>query len=181
MKRFSLLVVTGLALVMLGGCSFDSDGKKTPTAAATVTPPPGSTASAIAGLNPATSQSITDGICTALIPDDWASSGNGRGFTPSGGRFILFGNILANDAEWAAAENIIATVAAGQHAKPQTSADSIAFLSDDGTTYEVRKRIDNRYCDFSVAASSPVSGDEHAVWVAVGASMTAASEATETP
>jgi hypothetical protein len=165
---------------LLSGCSFESDGKKTPTAVSTAAPPPGATASAIAGLNPATSQSITDGICTTLIPDDWASSGNGRGFTPSGARFILFGNMLENDAEWTAAENIIATVAAGQHAKPQTSADSITYLSDDGTSYEVRKRIDNRYCDFSVTASSPVSDDEHAVWVAVGASMAGASEATAT-
>ena len=181
MKRFGLLAVTCLSLVLLGGCSVESDGKKTPTAVLTPTPPPGSTASATVGLNPATSQTISDGICTTLIPDDWASSGNGRGFTPSGARFILFGNVLANDAEWSAAVNIIATVAAGQHAKAQTTADSITYLSDDGTTYEVRRRVGNRYCDFSVTSSSPVSDEEHAAWLAVGASMGAATQATETP
>ena len=124
--------------------------------------------------------STVNGICAMLVPDDWASSGNGRGFTASGARFTLFGNYLAGDSEWTAAVNIIATVAAGAHAESHAAADAISYATSNGASYEIRRRIGDRYCDFSVAASTPASDEERAIWVAVGASMTAASDATAT-
>lgn len=179
MRRLTFFVIAMLSMTTLAGCTVKKEIKQaTPTAAATTTPE--ATASAVAGLDPATSQSVSDGVCATQIPDDWASSGNGRGFTSSGARFILFGNYLAGDSEWTAAVNIIATVAAGAHAETHATADSISYAAADGTSYEIRRRIGNRYCDFSVTSTTPASDEEHATWLAVGASMTAVSEATAT-
>jgi hypothetical protein len=178
MRRFAFFVVAMLSMSTLAGCTVKKEAKQETTVAST--PTPNASAPAISGLNPATSQSVSDGVCATLIPDDWASSGNGRGFTASGARFILFGNYLAGDNEWTGAVNIIATVAAAVHAESHASADSISYAASDGTSYEIRRRIGDRYCDFSVTSSSPASAYERAAWLAVGASMTAASEATAT-
>jgi hypothetical protein len=186
--RFTAMLV---ALVTLVGCSFKHEsGNATSPAATATTAPPIATATAAtaappvataAGLNPATSQTISDGICSTLIPDAWTNSGNGRGFTASGARFILFGNLISGDSEWSAAVNIIATVAAGQGAKPHETAGSISYQTSDGTSFEIRRRINDRYCDFSVMSTSAASADEQAVWQGVGASMTAAPAAEATP
>lgn len=179
MRRLLRLSAISITLFALVGCSFkhESGNATAPAATATAAPP----VSTVAGLNPATSQTISDGICSTLIPDEWTDSGNGRGFTSSGARFILFGNLISGDQAWSAAANIIATVAAGQGAKPQETADSVWYQKSDGTSFEIRRRINDRYCDFSVTSSSAAPAAEQAIWQGVGASMTAAPVSQATP
>ena len=133
---------------------------------------------ASAGLDPAASQTITDGICTALIPDEWVENGNGRGTSPSGARFTLFGNKLAGDAAWSAAVGIVATVAAGETGKLAQSADSISFTRDDGSSFEIRRRLADRYCDLSITSGAAAPAQERALWPLIGASMAGVTTAT---
>ena len=178
MKRFNFIPVIALLALALAGCTLNEKKDATPTSVPQPTPAASTavptTATAAAGLDPSSSQAITDGICTALIPDGWVATGNGRGTAPSGARFTLFGNTLSGDADWNSAANIIATVAAGRDAIPTQTADSIAFANQAGTSFEVRRLIGDRYCDFSVTSFSKVPDEERALWPAIGASMSAA-------
>lgn len=176
MRKIGAAPAMLLLLVMLAGCSVSkNDDTKTPAPVATAVD--AVSVAAGAGLNSARSQTISDGICTALIPEDWAISNNGRGTAPSGARFTLFGNKLSGDAAWTAAAGIVATIAAGQDVKPDQTADSITFVNADGTTFEVRRRLAGRYCDFSVSSLTKVPDDERSLWPAIGASMAAAPDA----
>jgi len=165
-----------LLLLTLAGCSLHKSDDATSTPVATQ--PAASTAAATiapgTGLDPTSSQSITDGICATLIPDEWVNSGNGRGTAPSGARFTLFGNKLSGDAAWTAAADIVAALATGQGATADRTADSITFTNTAGTSFEVRRRLADRYCDFSVTSIAKAPDDERALWPAIGASMTAA-------
>jgi hypothetical protein len=174
MRKLGALPAMLLLIVTLAGCTLhDKDREETPTATPAVATAVASTA-AVAGLNPADSQTITDGICTTLIPETWIVSNNGQGSSPSGARFTLFGNKLSGDAAWTAAAGIVATIAAGKSAQPTQTADSIVYANAAGTSFEVRRRLADRYCDFSVTSLTKVPDAERALWPAIGASMAAA-------
>lgn len=176
MRKLGAVPAMLLLLLTLGGCTLHKADKKlpAPTATQTISAPGIASAAAVAGLKPAESQSISDGICTTLIPENWIVSNNGRGFTPSGARFTLFGNKLSGDPAWTAAVGIIATIAAGKGAQPTQTADSITYADAGGTSFEVRRRLSDRYCDFSVTSLTKAPDDERALWPAIGASMAAA-------
>ncbi len=173
-KRGSWPVIALLSLT-LAGCSLSGKDGAPPTPMPTVAPTSVATA---AGLNAAASQTITDGICTALVPDAWVDLGNGRGTSPSGARFTLFGNKLVGDNAWAAAAGIVATIAANGAGKLDQSADAASFARADGSSYEIRRRLADRYCDFSVTSGLAATAEERAVWPAIGATMAAASVST---
>jgi hypothetical protein len=175
MRKLGAVPAMLVLLLTLAGCSLNKhDDEKTPTPAATQAAASTTVASAVAGLNPADSQTISDGICTTLIPENWIVSNNGRGFSPSGARFTLFGNKLSGAAAWTAAAGIVATIAAGKDAQAVQTVDSITFANSAGTSFEVRRRLSDRYCDFSVSSLTKVPDEERALWPAIGASMAAA-------
>jgi hypothetical protein len=179
MRRLGAVPAMLLLLLTLAGCSLHSDEKRNspaPTATQAAAATAIASAAAVAGLNPTDSQTISDGICTTLIPENWIVSNNGRGFSPSGARFTLFGNKLSGDAAWTAAAGIVATIAAGKDVQAIQTADSVTFANAAGTSFEVRRRLSDRYCDFSVSSTRKAPDEERALWPAIGASMAAAPE-----
>lgn len=131
-----------------------------PSAAATGTKAP---ASAITDAN---GQQISDGVCQVFIPDGWVDDGTGRGTSPSGARFVLFGGSIASDADWQAAANIAATPASGRSiASVDRTATAIRILYAGDKGFEYRARFGNRYCDFTVyRVAGAIPPEEQALW-----------------
>ncbi len=174
-KRGSWPVIALLSLT-LAGCSLSGKDGASPTPMPTVAPT--SVATAAAGLDAAASQTITDGVCTAFVPDAWVDLGNGRGMSPSGARFTLFGNKLVGDNAWAAAGGVVATIAANGAGKLDQSADAVSFARADGSSYEARRRLSDRYCDLSMTSALTATPEERAIWPAIGATMASAPVST---
>jgi hypothetical protein len=160
----------------LAGCTTSDDEGDPPTepagatSTATSSRPTKTVASATGeALSDANGQSISDGVCQALIPDGWVDDGTGRGSTSSGGRFVLFGGHILGDAEWQTASNFVATPAAGRTiASLERTSDSIHVVFGDDRGFEYRKRFGNRYCDLAVSSlSRPIPPEEQAYWPAV--------------
>src|SRR4051812_7389200 len=84
--RFVLATVAISTLLV--GCLSDDNKSKNPSP---------TTAPTLTG---ATGQIVTDGICNATVPIDWADSGTGRGTTANGASYSLFGGKIADDAAW---------------------------------------------------------------------------------
>ncbi len=126
-----------------------------------------------ATLDPATAQVITDRVCQARIPVDWVETGAGRGTTPSGARFELFGNRLASDDEWqAAVELLLNQVKARPGATVERDDTFVRVTYADHRGFVYRARFPDRYCDFAVTSmSGPVPTEERAYWDAIIASL----------
>jgi hypothetical protein len=116
---------------------------------------------------------ISDGICQATIPDDWVDNGSGSGTTPSGARYILFGGLLKSEESWKEAVQLVKDQAGSQDgAKVSEGDDFIRVDREDNRGFEYRKRLADRYCDFSVtSASVAIPDQERAIWDAILASM----------
>lgn len=179
-STMSIAVATVLVALTLSACSRGGDDKpssttvpessSSPTSAQPTAKPTEIDGTAKpSALTDANSQSITDGVCVALIPDGWVDDGTGRGTTTSGARFVLFGGRVSSDADWTAAIDIVATPTAGE---PVSSVDrdddSIHVVYADDLGFEYRKRFDTVYCDFTVTSSSKaIAEDERAFWPAI--------------
>jgi hypothetical protein len=156
--------LTIAALLLAGAltaCIGDDDESATPT------PPSAPT------LTGATGQVVTDGICNATIPIDWADSGTGRGTTANGASYSLFGGKAADDAAWDQAVQL-ALDRAGRIADAEvTQGDNFVrttYPDDRGLDY--RGRYDGVYCDFSVTVSTrPLTDAEKAGFEAAVASL----------
>ncbi len=185
-RPFRSLLLVLLAGVILAGCSSDDDeGDDTPTP---VPPTQGATALADQPTTVATSatsatavpvtfasgsgQIVTDGICQATIPDDWADNGTGSGTTSSGARYSIFGNIIRTDDAWNQAVKLVKDAAAKTEGANVTEGDNfvrVDYPDDKGLEY--RGRFADRYCDFSVTKSTAIPEEERAFWDAIIASM----------
>lgn len=178
----SWMVAILLLGFVLSACSTGDDEGETPTAAgvgstATTetnhpTNPPGTTEPA--NLTDANGQSISDGLCLALIPDGWVDDGTGRGTTTGGHRFVLFGGRVSSDADWERAVEIVGTPTAGRSvASIEREDDSIYVVYAGDLGFEYRQRFDTRYCDLTVSSSSrPISEAERAFWPVIIESLT---------
>ncbi len=158
-----LLAVSLLVVVVswLTACGGGDDKDATPTATAFA---PGTTGSV-----------ISDGICQAIVPDDWVSDGTGHGSTPSGARFALFGGKLISDASWPTAEALVATQAAAQPLSTVEHGDGrIIVRSSNDRTYSIRVQLPDRYCDFSLASSAAIPAAELELLPAIESSLAAA-------
>lgn len=161
-------------------CSTGDDEGETPTS----TPQPRSTSApaeptdaptstsevpATIALTDANAQIVTDGVCTALVPDGWVDDGTGRGTTSGGHRFVLFGGRLTTSTSWATAINVVATPTSGRTiASVERSDDSILALFADDRGFEYRERFDSTYCDLTVSsAGKAISPEERAFWDAI--------------
>jgi predicted secreted protein len=129
-----------------------------------------------ATLDPGTSQVITDRVCQARVPLDWVETGAGRGTTPSGARFELFGNRLTTDDDWQAAVELLLNQA---KARPGATVEQdetfvrVVYADQRGFVY--RARFPDRYCDFSVTSlTGPIPAAERAFWDAIIATLTPA-------
>jgi hypothetical protein len=118
-------------------------------------------------------QIVTDGICQATVPDDWADSGAGSGTTASGARYAVFGNIIRTDDAWNQAVKLVKDAAAKTEGANVTEGDNFVRVDyPDDKGFEYRGRFDDRYCDFSVTSSvRPIPEEERAFWDAIIASM----------
>jgi hypothetical protein len=157
-------LAAGLTLIivpLLTACGGDKATPATPTATAA--------ASFAAG------SAISDGICRAVVPDDWVSDGAGRGSTPSGARFALFGGMIASDESWQKGASLVETQAAAQpQATVEESTNRVAVRSSDSRSYSVRVRLADRYCDFSLTSYTAIPTAELGVLPAIEASLAAA-------
>lgn len=126
-----------------------------------------------ATLDPASAQVITDRVCQARIPADWVETGAGRGTTPSGARFEIFGNRLASDDEWqAAVELLLNQVKARPGATVERGDTFVRVTYADHRGFVYRARFPDRYCDFSVTSvSGPIPAEERAYWNAIIATL----------
>ena len=184
-----------LLVVVAAGCTTsDDEEEETPTATATAvavavaepplpsptapaltpmqTPRPTSAAPA-STLSAADSQTISDGICRATVPNTWVDDGTGRGFTASGHRFELFGGRLSTDADW---QRGVDLVLAQAKKLPGTNVeqgdDFVRLVYPDDRGFVHRTRFADRYCDFSVtSAGPPIAAAEQAIWEAIVASL----------
>ncbi|HEY7033389.1 MAG TPA: hypothetical protein VH482_18760 [Thermomicrobiales bacterium] len=194
-RAASLFLLRSLVLVVLIGgllaaCSTNDDesngatstptttqATQTPTSAAggqKATPSAAAGSTAVpATLAPGSGQSITDGICQATIPDDWVDNGSGAGTTPSGAKYILFGGLLKTDDEWKQAVQLVKDQAGSQEgAKVSEGDDFVRVDLPDNHGFEYRKRLQDRYCDFSVTSTAAAIPDaERAIWDAIIASL----------
>jgi hypothetical protein len=182
-RCLALLFLVGFAL---SACSTNDDegdqrtSNPAPTATLVASVPTTVTATgaaptngAVATLTDASGQQISDGVCRATIPDGWVDDGTGRGTTNSGARFTLFGSMLAGDAAWRAALDVVATPTTGRLiASTQRTVASIRVDFADNRGFEYRARFGDRYCDVYVyRTTGPVPDQERAVWDAVIASL----------
>jgi hypothetical protein len=152
-----------IALVaLLAACGGNGDDEPAPTATAT----PLQTSSS----------PISDGICQALVPDDWLSDGAGRGVTPSGARYSLFGGRIASDEGWSRGADLVVTQAAARPAATVERAERrvVVRLADD-RGQSVRVRLEDRYCDFSLTSFRPIPQEELAMIPAIESSLAPAS------
>lgn len=193
MRSIRWAVVASLLLPVLAACTTsDDEGEQetpvalTPTIA--VTPAAGTmvaTASVSAPqtlateevppatLDPASAQVITDRVCQVRVPVDWVETGAGRGTTPSGARFEVFGNRLTSDSEWQAAVELLLNQV---HARPGATVERddtfirVTYADHRGFVY--RARFPDRYCDFSVTSlTGPIPATERAFWDAIIATL----------
>jgi hypothetical protein len=106
------------------------------------------------------------------IPDDWVDVGTGRGTTPQGDRWSLFGGSIASDAAWTSAKELLRSqMASAPDAEITDEGDRVVVTTPDGSRFVVRQRFGNRYCELSLAASRDVSEEEQAAWRSVAASL----------
>ncbi len=119
------------------------------------------------------SQVITDRVCQARVPLDWVETGAGRGTTPSGARFEIFGNHLTTDDEWQAAVELLLNQAKerpGATVEQDETFVRVIYADQRGFVY--RARFPDRYCDFSVTSlTSPIPAAERAYWDAIIATL----------
>jgi hypothetical protein len=144
--RFWSVVLTLIVVLGTAGCTTDDDegDEATLPAGASAThatnPAATSVSTETAGAQTQINgQAISDGVCLAVIPDGWVDDGTGRGTTSDGGRFVLFGGRVANDAAWRAAVNVVATPAAGRAiASDERTAETIHSVYADDLGFELR-------------------------------------------
>jgi hypothetical protein len=187
-----------LLLSVLAACTGDDDesGDQTPTLTTAPTTAPTATAASItlptkAPAAPAASpaaaasptkrptfavgadmQVISDGVCTAAVPEDWFDDGTGRGTTSTNARYVLFGGRVSTDDAWVAGVQLLEDQA-------KKTADAVVTKTDDSIRidlpgnrgFEYRARFGNRYCDISVTASSEIPESERAAWDTLVASL----------
>jgi len=183
--RGALLML--LLLPLAAACTTDDDeGDETPeptpsaTATSPASPPSGEEGPATISpetdgedLPPATiapdfASTISDGICAATVPEDWALTGGGAGQTPSGARFELFGNHLRSDDEWQASVDLLLAQAESRQGAVEQGESfvRVTYPNDRGMVY--RARFPDRYCDFSVTSlTRPIPAEERAYWDAI--------------
>ncbi|MER3437913.1 MAG: hypothetical protein C4346_10165 [Chloroflexota bacterium] len=192
------IALVGLLVPLLAACTTsDDEGDEetpvtsVPTATTVATAAPGTT-TATAGmptattqtpateetlppatLDPGSSQVITDRVCQARVPVDWVETGAGRGTTPSGARFELFGNRLTTDDEWQAAVELLLNQAKSRPgATVEQDATFVRVVYADQRGFVYRARFPDRYCDFSVTSlTGPIPAAERAYWDAIIATL----------
>ena len=159
-----------LLVIGLGACGGDSEPKPTATSAAEPT--------AVVD-TPATQAPLevvgstaTDGICQVTIPDTWVDDGTGRGATLGGDRWSVFGNAIANDEAWTAAQDLLKSQMADREGAEITETDSvITVVLPNGRGYVVRERFDDRYCEFSVMASQDQPEEITNIWLGIASTL----------
>jgi hypothetical protein len=191
LRSLVLLILLGGLLTACSTNDDESDGAtSTPTTAAATQPPtlaagskstatPAGAASGTAStVIPATlasgsGQIITDGICQATIPDDWVDNGAGAGTTASGAKYTLFGGLLKTADSWKEAVQLVKDQAGSKDgAKVSEDDDFVRVDFKDDRGFEYRKRINDRYCDFTVTSNSTaVPEAERAIWDAIIAGL----------
>src|SRR5688500_8535586 len=120
----------------------------------------------------ATGSTASDGVCQVTIPDDWVDVGTGRGTTPQGDRWSIFGGSIASDAAWTSAKELLRSqMSSAPDAEIADEGDRVVVTTPDGRRYLVRQRFENRYCEVSLTASRDVSEEEQAIWQSVAASL----------
>lgn len=158
-------------LMLLLGCG-GSKSRTSPTTAPTVAAPVATVAPTPPPLDEANGHRISDGLCVALVPDTWVDDGTGRGSTPDGAGFALFGGRLVTSDDWANASALVSTQMAGVAGATVVTGDSdtkVTFPNNAG--FSTRQRFADRYCDFSIRGSEELSAADLANGNAVIASL----------
>jgi hypothetical protein len=128
-------------------------------------------------LTDANSQIVSDGVCAAAIPSGWVDDGTGRGSTPSGARYTLFGGRAASDVDWQRAVELVrdqATNRAGAEIEETPTSILVTYAEHRGFEYRVRFGV--IYCDIAVSSTSrSIPATERAYWDAVMQSLAPAS------
>ena len=173
LSHVRLLIVVLLIGGVLAGCSSDDDeGDPTTTP---VPPTPTSTAVAVTVAPTVIASSgglTTDGTCQASLPDDWVDDSTGRGTSPTGARYELFGNRIRSEDGWTQAVTLFKSQAEKNAGGTVTEGETwirVDFADDRGFNY--RGRFDAIYCDFGVSSTRAIPEEERAQWDAIIASL----------
>jgi hypothetical protein len=162
----SLLLLFLIALTV-AACGGDDDPEPT----ATIAPPPTNEAPEPTQVL-SSGSTASDGVCQVTIPDDWVDVGTGRGTTPQGDRWSLFGGSIASDAAWTSAKELLRSqMSSAPDAEIADEGDRVVVTTPDGRRYLVRQRFENRYCELSVTANREVTAEQQAVWQGVAATI----------
>lgn len=177
-----LLTVALLVGGVLAGCSSDDDeGDPTatpvpPTPTLTAVPSTPTLTAAAATVAPTliagSGGRTTDGICQANLPDDWVDDTTGRGTSPAGARYELFGGRIRSDEAWTEARQLVKTQAESKTGATVTETDnSIRIDLADDRGFEYRVRLGAVYCDFNVTSTRAIPEEERGQWDAIIASL----------
>ena len=165
--------VAGLAMLglLLTACRGDDDNEPTavptsdagqvPTSAPIGSPPP-TGAGAI----------VDDGICQARVPTSWVEEAAGRGTTPSGSRFVVYGNRLGGASTWENAASLFTSQleSAGATVEEGDGWVRATYPNDRGFAY--RARFEDRWCDVRLTArSGALPAGEAQAWAAIEESL----------
>lgn len=165
----ALARVLCLCLLMLAVSACGGDDDPEPTASTAPLPTQDSVEPIEVVVTGSTS---SDGVCQVTIPDDWVDVGTGRGTTPQGDRWSLFGGSIASDAAWTSAKDLLRSqMSNAPDAEISDEGDRVTVRAPDGRRYVVRQRFDNRYCELSVTAAQETSDEVQAVWQGVAGTL----------
>jgi hypothetical protein len=166
-SRIRALLLFGMVALAVAGCGGDDESDPTATTAPAPTEEASDSNTVVAS-----GSTASDGVCQVIVPDDWVDVGTGRGTTPRGDRWSIFGGSIASDAAWTSAKELLRSqMSSAPDAEIADEGDRVVVTTPDGRRYLVRQRFGNRYCELSLTASRDVSEDEQAVWQSVATSL----------
>jgi len=166
-RALARLLSLCLLMLTVSACGGDDDPEPTATTA-----PPPTQDSLEPTLAVVTGSTASDGVCQVKIPDDWVDVGTGRGTTPQGDRWSLFGGTIASDAAWTSAKDLLRTqMSSAPDAEISDEGDRVTVRTPDGRRFVVRQRFDNRYCELSVTAGQETSEEVQSVWQGVAGTL----------
>jgi hypothetical protein len=120
-----------------------SDPGQAPTSAPVGSPPPVS-----AGVL------VDDGICQARVPTSWVEEAAGRGTTPSGSRFIVYGNRFTSTATWDSAASLFTSQLESAGATVEAGDGWVRATYPNERGFAYRARFEDRWCDVRLTARS---------------------------
>jgi hypothetical protein len=161
--------------LLLTACGGDDDNQ--PTAVPTADAGRGPTSAPIGSPPPISAGAfVDDGICQARVPTSWVEEAAGSGTTPSGSRFVVYGNRLGSASTWENAASLFRSQleSAGATVEEGDGWLRATYPNERGVAY--RARFADRWCDVRLTArSGALPASDAQAWPAIEESLEPAS------